>query len=114
MSLGEISNITVRKKMTESIVRQKLGHIYYLLKDEETYIVRATEVEASHGLPRDTTTISGELQQVLHVAGRRDANKTITPDSALRYARRVIVRLNKEEENAGGKKRNTREVIIKF
>ena len=43
----------------------------------------------------DNTTISDELQQVLHGVGRRDAKKTITQDSALRYARRVIARLNK-------------------
>ena len=59
-----------------------------------------TEIEVAHGLPRDTTTISDELQQVLDGVGRRDANKTITPDSALRYARRVIVCVNKEEDNA--------------
>ena len=54
------------------------------------------EIEGAHVLPRDTTTISDELQQVLHGVGRRDANKTITPDSALKYARRVIARVNKE------------------
>ena len=48
----------------------------------------------------DTTTISDELQQVLHDVGRRDANKTITPDSALRYACRVIGHVTKEEENS--------------
>ena len=62
----------------------------------------------------DTITISNELQQVLHGVGSRDANKTITPDSALRYARRVIACVNKEEENAEGQKRNTRKGIIKF
>ena len=54
-----------------------------------------TEIEVAHGLPRDTTTISNELQQVLHRVGRRDANETITPESALRYARRVIGGVNK-------------------
>ena len=56
-----------------------------------------TEIEGAHGLPRDTTNISDEIQQVLHGVGPRDANKTITPSSALRYARRVIARVNKEE-----------------
>ena len=62
----------------------------------------------------DTTTISDELQQVLHGVGRQDANKTITPDSALKYARRVIARVNKEEYNSEGQKRKTRTVIIKY
>ena len=50
----------------------------------------------------DTTTISDELQQVLHDVGRQDAKKTITPDYALRYAHRVIGHVNKEEENLEG------------
>ena len=45
--------------------------------------------------------------------GRQDANKTITPDSALRYARRVIGRVNKEDDNSEGQKRKTTTVIIK-
>ena len=37
----------------------------------------------------------------------RDANKTITLQSALRCACRAIERVNKEEENAEGQKRKT-------
>ena len=55
--------------------------------------METTEIEGAHGLPRGTNAISDELQQVLHGVGRRDANKTITPESALRYARRVIARV---------------------
>ena len=47
--------------ITENIIKQKLGHKYYLLKDEEEYIVAATEIEGAHGLPRDTNTISDEF-----------------------------------------------------
>ena len=43
----------------------------------------------------DATTISDELQQVIHGMGRRDANKTIAPPSALRYSLRVITIVNK-------------------
>ena len=50
---------------------------------------------------------------MLHGVGRRYANKTITPDSALRYAHRVIARVNKEDDNAEGQERNTRTGIIK-
>ena len=72
-----------------------------------------TEIECARGLPRDTSTISNELQQLIYGVGRRDANNTITPESALRCARRVIARVNKEEENAEGQKRNTKTGIIK-
>ena len=39
--------------------------------------------------------------------GCQDANKTITLDSALRYAHRVIASVNKEVENAKGQKIRT-------
>ena len=63
-----------------------------------------TKIEGAHGLPRDTNTIYDELQQVIHSVGRRDANKTIESRSALRYYRRVITCVNKEEENIEGQK----------
>ena len=95
-----MSNKSVRKMMTENIIKQKLGHKYYHLKDEEAYIVVATEIEGVHGLPRDTNTISNELQQVMHGVGRQESNKTIKSRSTIRYACRVIARVNKEEKNA--------------
>ena len=58
MRLGEIRSKTVRKTITEKIVKQELGHKYYLLKDKEAYIAETTERKGAHGLPRDTTTIS--------------------------------------------------------
>ena len=77
MSLGEINNKSVRKTITENISKQKLGHKTYLLKDEAACIVATTEIEVAHVLPRDTNTISDELQQVLSGAGRQDANNSI-------------------------------------
>ena len=57
-----------------------------------------TEIEGAHSLPRDTSTISNELQQVLSDMGHQDTNNIIQTHSALRYARIIISRLNKEEE----------------
>ena len=102
MRLGEIRSKTVRKTIKSKLVRFEVGHENHLLKDEEAYIVVTTEIECAHGLPRDTFTISDELQQVRYGVGRRYANNTITPESALRYACRVISRVNKGEENAEG------------
>ena len=70
MRLGEIRSKTVRKTITENIIRFKVGHETHLLKDEEAYIVSTTEIEGAHGLLRDTSTISDELQQVLYGVGR--------------------------------------------
>ena len=61
MSLGKISNTTVRKTTTENIAKNKLGHKSYFIKDEEAYIVETIEIEGAHGLPRDNTTISNEF-----------------------------------------------------
>ena len=44
--------------------------------------------------------------------GRKDANNTITPASALWYAHRVIARVNKEKDNAEVQKRNMKTVMI--
>ena len=98
MILEKTSNKTVRNKITENIFKQDLGDKYYFLRNKEVYIVAIAEIEGLHGLPRDATTISDELQQVLHGVVCLDTNKTITPPSALRYSRRVIARVNKKEE----------------
>ena len=113
MRLGEISNKTVRKTITENISKQKLGHKYYLLKDGESYIVATTEIQGSYGLPRDTNTISNELQQVIHGVGCQDVNNIIKTRSALRYVPRVIAHVNKEEKNAEGQKRNKTTLTMK-
>ena len=44
MSLGKISNKNARKTITENIVKQEFVHKYYLLKDEEAYVVATTEI----------------------------------------------------------------------
>ena len=56
MSLGKIRNKNLIKMTTQNIVKQKLGHNSYLLKDKEAYIVETSEIEGSHVLPRDNTT----------------------------------------------------------
>ena len=56
-------------------------------------------MEGAHGLQKDTNTISNELQQVLSGVGSQDANNSIKTHSALRYDHRLIVRVNKEDQN---------------
>ena len=113
MSLGEISNKTIRKKITENIVKQELGHKSYLLKDGESYILEKAEIKVAHGLLKDIKAVSDELQQVIHGVGCRYGNKAITPPSTRRYSSRAIARVNKEEENIEEQKIKTTVVIIK-
>ena len=53
----------------------------------------------------DTNTISDEIQQVIDGVGCLYSNNSIKTHSTLRYARRIIARVNKEEENAEGQKK---------
>ena len=69
MSLDEISNKRVRNTISENNVQQKLVQQTYLLKDKESYIMATSEIEGAHVLPRDTTPISNEFQQVLRGVG---------------------------------------------
>ena len=75
--------------------------------------METTEIEGEHVIPRDNKNIYNELQQVISGVGRQGANNSIKKHSTLRYARRVIVRVNKEEENAEGHKIKTRTGKIK-
>ena len=87
--------------------RQNRWHKSYPLKVKEANIVATIEIEVAHGLARDTNTIYDELQQVIHGVGPWYSKKTIKTYTALRYVHWLIVRANKEEENAEGKKRKT-------
>ena len=53
------------------------------------------------------TPVYNELQQVIHGVGRWYNSKTIKTNSALRYSRRVIAHVNKEEGNSEGQKITT-------
>ena len=47
MILGRSNNTTLRKRIGENIVKQKLGHKSYLLRYKESYIVATTEIEGA-------------------------------------------------------------------
>ena len=61
MSLGDINNKSVRKTISENTVKQKLGHKTYLLKDKEAYIVETSEIDVTHGLPRDIEAFTDKI-----------------------------------------------------
>ena len=74
--------MTVRKAITENIVKQKLGHKSYPLMDEEAYIFSTKEIEGSNVLPRDTNTISNEIHRykwikAIHICGAFPVNNKI-------------------------------------
>ena len=66
-----------------------VGHVYG--RDHQVF------QKVRHGLPIVTTSISDELQQVLHGVGRQHANNIIETHSSLRYTNIVIAHVNWEE-----------------
>ena len=54
-------------------------------------------MEGAHGLPRNTTSITSYIQQVLHGVGKRRIVKEIKAKSVYMYYCRVIERINEEE-----------------
>ena len=65
-----------------------------LLIDTEVYTMTAAKLEYIYGIPRDTTSIKNELQQVLHLVGKIRIFDGIKNNSTYKYSRRVIFWVN--------------------
>ena len=81
--------------IAKKVVKKKIGSKIFLLKDKEAYMVATSEIEGTHGIPRDIATFTNELQQVLHDVGKQRIDNGIKPQPAQRYAHRVIQRVNR-------------------
>ena len=122
MGVGKIAKKIVTELISKIVVKNKIGKKTYLLNEKEAcllkykeaYIVATSEIDRSNGLPRDILTFTNELQQVIHEVCKLSIGNLFQPKSAQRYARRVIWRLNREEEEAEGQKRKTSTVMIKI
>ena len=78
----------------------------YLINDKETYIAATSEIEGGHGLPIDITSFTNDPRKVLHDVGKQRNGNGIKPQSAQRYARRVIRCVNREDEETEGHRKN--------
>ena len=87
------------------VVTKKRGNKPYLFKYKEAYIVATSETDGSHVLPRCIQTFTDELQQVLHDLCGNIIGHEIKSSSSERYARRLIQRVNINEELSEGQKR---------
>ena len=83
--------------ITHTVVKNKTGPKTFLLKEKEAYIVATSEIDGAHKLPRDTTSLKNELQQVLHEVGKRGIGNLTKEKITQRYDRRVIKWINREE-----------------
>ena len=61
MGVGKITNRIVREVMEKIVVREKSGNKTYLLKDKEAYIVETSEIDVTHGLPRDIEAFTDKI-----------------------------------------------------
>ena len=71
MGVGKITKGIVREAAEKIVVKKKRGNKTYLLKDEKTYIMTTSEIDGSHGIPRDIHTFTEKLQQVINEVGRQ-------------------------------------------
>ena len=86
------------------VANNKSGDKTCLLKDKESYTVATSEIYGLHRLPRDTTAYQINFQQVLHDVGKQSISNGIQSKSAQRYARIVIQRVSREQEESEGQK----------
>ena len=77
----------IKEVIAKIVVKKKSKNKTYLIKDKEAYIVAKSEICCSHGLPRDKTSLTNELQQVLHYVGKKSISNKIKSKSAQIYLR---------------------------
>ena len=71
-----------------------------------------SEIDGAHGLPRGIASLTNELQQVIHDAGKQSISNDVQPKYAQRYFHRFIQCVNREKEEIEGYKRKTRTGMI--
>ena len=72
-----------------------------------------SEIDGAHVIPRYIHTFADELHQVIHEVGGRIIGNFIKSAPAQRYSRRLIIFVNRNEEESEGQKQRTITVLIK-
>ena len=62
-----------------TVNRIKVGRPTYLNSDKEALVAASAEIEGSHGLPIDVSTLGAELKFVIKAVNTRQSTKEITP-----------------------------------
>jgi len=90
------------------------GRPTLLTKDEEALIVATAEIKGAHSLPTTRKTLALKLNEVLVGVSGRNIEPPVKYDSKLRYAQRLIRRVNTTEQDAIGQKKrsNTGEIKV--
>ena len=126
VSLGANNLRNLRKLVTDKIIpKEKLkstifkipkpnaGRPTLLTKDEETLVVATAELKVAHALPSSRKIVAMKLNEVLEGVKGRDIESPVKHKSKIRYAKRVIRRVNaREEEATDQRKRSTGEIKV--
>jgi hypothetical protein len=113
--LGTLVNtdlITAIARVTE----RKRGRPTYLTADEEAILVATAEIKAAHAQPVDRKRLAVQIDRVLDalpVTSRKVPSSNLASKSNLKYARRVIRRVNEKEPGMEGQKRRSKTGEIK-
>ena len=82
------------------MLKLKEGRPTYLTLDEEVHVVVMAEINDAHALPVTRKRLGHNLNRVLEYVGSRHKDKLVKLASKLRYASRIVQRVNKNEDEA--------------
>ena len=97
---GKIGQHVISDAMKQ-VQRSLVGRPTHLSQDEEVLIVAAAKIKAAHGLPSTRKVSSAKLHTVLCALNLRQ-NSDTQMKSKLQFARRVITRVNRIEDDKVG------------
>ena len=82
-----------------------MGRLTYVSRDKEALIVSVTEMKGAYSLPSTQKIIGDKLNSVLEALGKRASGTEIKTKQA--YAREIIHRVNRIEDEQVGQKRRS-------
>ena len=81
--------------IAKTVVKNKSVNKTYPLKDEKSYIATTSEIDGAHVLPRDISSFTNEIQQLLHDVGKLRTVNIIQPKYEQSYSCKVIQYVNR-------------------
>ena len=70
IGVGKINKKRVRDMIMYTLVNNIPGPKTYLIKGRSTYILTTSAIDSANLIPRNTTSLAKQLQQVIHDVGK--------------------------------------------
>ena len=93
----------------DSMLKSRMGQPTYLSRDEEALVISASVMKGAHDLPTTRKSVAVKLNRVVEGVSGKDRDKPVKNGSKLRYAQRVIIRVNNNENDTVGQKREVQQ-----